>query len=129
MITPIVGRDRLNRNVDTNINMYLDACSCGPFFLDNANEIEKIPQLCLSSLHSFSRGQSYTGFEKNSNVAKMLCFSDIAAFVFQESFTELLLSDAKIKFEPSLENDWSNPLMLSQMFFDLSNDDIREQVG
>ena len=129
MITPIVGRDRLNRYVDTNINMYLDACSCGPFFLDNANEIEKIPQLCLSSLHSFSRGQSYTGFEKNSNVAKMLCFSDIAAFVFKESFTELLLSDAKIKFEPSLENDWSNPLMLSQMFFDLSNDDIREQVG
>ena len=86
MITLIVGRDGLNRYVDTNVNMYLDACSSGPFLLDNANEIEKNSQLCASSLHSFPRGQSYTKFEKSSDVAKMLCFSDIAAFVFNGIF-------------------------------------------
>ena len=58
----------------------------------------------------------------------MLCFADIAAFVFKEQFTELLLSDAKIKFEPSLENDWSNPLNIAQQFFDLENNDIRDQI-
>ena len=129
MVTPIIGRDRLNRYIDTNINMYLAACSCGPYFLDNDHEFEKLSQLCPSSLHSFPRGHSYTEFEKNSNTAKMLCFSDIAGFVLKESFCELLLSDATIKFEPSLQNDWNQPMVVAQIFFDLSNDDIREQIG
>ena len=128
MVTPIVGRDRLNRYVDTNINCFLSATSCGPFFLDNENDFEKLSALCPSQLHVFPRGHSFTEFEKNSNIAKMLCFADIAGFVFKEQFTELLLSDAKIKYEPSLENDWSNPLNMAQQFFDLENNDIRDQI-
>ena len=85
--------------------MFLTASSCGPYFLDGAYDFEKNSQLCPSALSLFPRSQSYSAFEKNSNISKMLCFSDIAAVVLKESFTELLLSGAKIKFEPSLEND------------------------
>ena len=128
MVVPIIGRDRLNRYIDTNINVYLSASSCGPYFLDSGSEFEKLSQLCPSTLHAFPRSHSFTEFEKNSNIAKMLCFSDIAAFTLKGSFCELLLSDAKIKFEPALQNNWSEPMAISQLFFDLSNDDIRGQI-
>ena len=85
--------------------MFLSASSCGLYFLDGAYDIEKKSQLYPSALSLFPRNQSYSEFEKNSNISKMLCFPDIAAVVLKELFTELLLSGAKIKFEPSLEND------------------------
>ena len=85
--------------------MFLSASSCGPYFLDGTDDIEKNSQLCSSALSLFPWGQSYSEFKKNSNISKMLCFSDIDAVVLKESFTESLLSGANIKFEPSLEND------------------------
>lgn len=64
MVTPIVGRDRLNRYVDTSTNCFLSVTSCGPFFLDNENDFEKLSVLCPSQLHAFPRGHSYSEFEK-----------------------------------------------------------------
>ena len=48
--------------------------------------------------------------------------------MLQGQFTELLVLDTKIRFEPSLENNWGNPLTLAQYFFDLSDDNVRGQV-
>ena len=50
MITPIVGRDRLNWYIDKKINVFLSASSCSPYFLDGANDFEKLSQLCPSEL-------------------------------------------------------------------------------
>ena len=58
----------------------------------------------------------------------MLTFCDLAELLLQGQFTELLVSDTKIQFEPSLENNWGNPLTLAQYFFDLSDDNVRGQV-
>ena len=58
----------------------------------------------------------------------MLCFSDIAAIVLKELFTELLLSDSKIKFGPSLEGDLSNRLSWLKCFLTCLMILLREKV-
>ena len=54
--TPIVGRDRLNRYVDTYINMFLSASSCGPFFLDNENDFAKTVTIMSINTPLISKG-------------------------------------------------------------------------
>ena len=96
--------------------------------MDNNNDFEILSQLCPSQLVNFPRGQSFTEFFENSNTGKLLTFSDLAGMLLQNHFTELLISDTKIRFEPSLENDWQNPLSVAQYFFDLSDDNVRGQI-
>ena len=106
----------------------MSASNCGPYYSDNNNDFEILSQLCPSTLSLSPRGQSFSEFFENCNTAKLLTFCDLAELLLQGQFTELLVLDTKIRFEPSLENNWGNPLTLAQYFFDLSDDNVRGQV-